>query len=88
MVRETINLSQLKDLSYLVPGDLYDLAKLSTRVMNAANEHPNSTVSLTIHGLAGKYSYIVHSVKSEQVEEYLNKMGFKSGYSINDDEKC
>ena len=80
-----VSLSSLKDLNFLYENDIYDLARIITKIYRAKNVNTNYTSFITIHGLSSIYSRIAN-VALEKVESFLNEAGLASKLNVDNDE--
>lgn len=80
-----VSLSSLKDLNFLYKKDIYDLARVITKIYRSKNVNTNYTSFITIHGLSSIYSSIAN-VDLEKVESFLNEAGLASKLNIDNDE--
>lgn len=70
MGNKKVQIHELKEITILYEGDVYDLARCLLR-LDIARSTPTSTRRHTIHGLANRYAYITNMKLPEIVERFV-----------------
>ena len=80
--KDKVALTSLKGVNYLCPNDIFDLAEICDRLLNAKSKH---LTMLTINGLINKYSMINPSISSYELTDFLRNKGFELNQTIVND---
>ena len=78
---KSINIGDLKEISFLFPGDFYALASFIKQIDIARSEvesakNPITIVNTTVNGLAEKFSYMT-GIPSETIKLRLKENGIE-----------
>jgi len=78
MKSNSIPLSVLKDIDFLFPNDLHDLAEFLLKADDAKDAGTLHRSRHTLHGLAGCYGRLCN-IRSEEISDLLVEKGLSLG---------
>jgi hypothetical protein len=81
---DKIGVSELRNISVLFEGDLYDFANLMLKIYDATNKGTNTVTRDTVNGLVHGYALLAR-VKSNKVLAVIKRNGLPLGSTIEHD---